>query len=248
MKSTARLVAASIILLTFVGCGEGDNFNFQQLMGTLLPGSVEVSWIIANTTCSNAGIDEVELQLYLDEVRTYTHITACGDGRATISEVPPETYNVRLVGLSADDAAIYRAEYSGLLVNGDGGITSPPAPLVLELIGGTLELRWSFPAEFSSCAFAGVEQMEITINQLATGDSVLTAMYPCDLLTDHPAINSQGFIEITKLPTNLDLEIFIFGVDTVSERILFGETVTDVPKVGSKQVVIPLEPCNGSCI
>ncbi|MFH1530940.1 MAG: carboxypeptidase-like regulatory domain-containing protein [Pseudomonadota bacterium] len=211
-------------------------------------GFVEVSWKVANTTCSNAGIAEVELQLYQDEQRILTRTTACSDGVVTIPSVPVGTYNVRLIGVSADGDVLYKAEYEKLKVKKGDAPSSPPAALVLEQIKGTLELRWSFPAEMANCAFAGTSDVEININRESTGDSEFHGVYPCNLTADHPDVNENGYIEITGLPTDLDLEVIIFGLAPDSSRVLFGETVTKVPKLGSKQVILPLVECNGGCI
>ena len=211
-------------------------------------GTVEVSWIVANTTCSNAGIADVELQLYQEEQRILVRKTACGDGVVAIPSVPVGTYNVRLIGISADGVVLYKAEYLKLKVKKSDTPSSPSDSLVLEQIKGTLELRWSFPAEMANCAFAGTDAVEININRESTGDSEFTATYPCALELDHPDVNESGYIEITGLSTDLDLEVIMFGLDPDNTRVLFGETVTQVPKIGSKQVIVPLEPCNGGCI
>jgi len=212
-------------------------------------GIVEVSWQVANTTCSNAGITEVELQLHQEEQRILMRKTACSDGVVAIPAVPVGTYNLRLIGISADGVVLYEAEYEKLKVKKGDEPSSPPAPLVLEQIKGTLELRWSFPVEMSNCAFAGTQEMEININRESTGDSEFHALYPCNLTVDDPDVNEAGYIEIPDLPTDLDLEVIIFGLAADSSaRVLFGETVTQVPKLGSKQVIVALEECNGGCI
>ena len=211
-------------------------------------GTVEVSWIVANTTCSNAGIAEVELQLYQEEQRILVRKTACGDGAVEIPSVPAGTYNLRLIGISADGVVLYKVEYEKLKVKKGDEPSSPASALVLEQIKGTLELRWAFPTEMANCAFAGTDAMEVNINRESTGDSEFSATYPCALELDHPDVNENGYIEIAGLATDLDLEVIIFGLAPDDTRVLFGETVTQVPKVGSKQVIIALEECNGGCI
>ncbi len=236
---TRKWMTLTVVAILAAACGPEED------AGT---GTVEVSWQVANTTCSNAGIAEVELQLYQEEQRILVRKTACSDGTVAISLVPVGTYNVRLIGISADGDVLYKAEYENLKVKKGDEPSSPPEILELEQIKGTLELRWSFPAAMSNCAFAGTEEMEININREDTGDSEFHGTYPCNLTADHPDVNENNYIEITSLSTDLELEVIIFGLAPDGTRVLFGETVTQVPKLGHKQVIIALDECNGGCI
>ncbi|MBM4372711.1 MAG: hypothetical protein FJ098_13705 [Deltaproteobacteria bacterium] len=239
--STMRMTRLSLALAATlaVSCGPVEG------AGT---GAVEVSWIVGSTTCANAGLAEVELQLYQDGIRILERSAACGDGSLMVPGVAAGTWDLRLLGLTGDGEALYRAEYEGLKVRRGSEPSSPPDPLVLTQIKGALELRWSFPAEMSNCAFAGIEAVEVNINRAATGDLEVNRLYPCNLTLDHPDVNENHFIEIAGLPTDLPLEVVLFGLDEEGGRVLYGDTETTVPKVGSRQVIIPLEPCNGGCI
>ena len=233
-------IPALVLLMTFAtACGPAEDPG---------EGLVKVSWVVANTTCSNAGLAEVELQLYQEDERILVRTTACTDGVVTIPAVPVGTYNVRLIGISEDGQALYKVEHEGLKVKKGDEPSSPPSALVLEQIKGTLELRWSFPMEQSNCAFAGTNEVEININRETTGDSEFHAIYPCNLPVDHPDVNEFDYIEISDLPTDMELEVILFGLDTDGGRVMFGHTVTEVPKIGSKQVIVPLEPCDGGCV
>ena len=236
---SSKWKALALVALLAAACGPAEDAG---------SGTVEVSWQVANTTCTNAGIVEVELQLYQGDQRILVRKTGCGDGGVAIPSVPVGTYDLRLIGISADGVVVYKAEHENLKVKKGDEPSSPPAPLVLEQIKGTLELRWSFPVDASNCAFAGTDEMEININRESTGDSEFHALYPCNLTVDDPDVNEAGYIEIPDLPTDQDLEVIIFGLADDDSRVLFGETVTQVPKLGSKQVIVPLEECNGGCI
>ncbi len=239
MKYLLTIPALTLLMTFATACGPAEDPG---------EGLVEVSWIVANTTCSNASLAEVELQLYQENERILVRTTACTDGKVTIPAVPVGTYNVRLIGLSEDGQALYKVVFEGLKVKKGDEPSSPPSKLVLEQIKGTLELRWSFPEEKSNCAFAGTDAIEININREATGDSEFSAVYPCNLTVDHPDMNEDGYIEIPDLPTDMELEVILFGLDPDGTRVMFGDTVTTVPKIGSKQVIVPLDSCNGGCV
>ena len=229
----------ALMTLLATACGP------EEAPGT---GTVKVFWKIGNTTCSNADLATVEAQLYQDDQRILVRATACTEGKVEIPLVPVGTYNVRLIGITADDVVTYKAEYENLKVRKGDDPSSPPSQLILNQIKGTLELRWAFPAEMANCAFAGTDRVEININRESTGDSEFHQEFPCNLELDHPDVNESGYIEISGLATDLDLEVIMFGLAPDDTRILFGETVTQVPKLGSKQVIVPLEVCNGGCI
>ena len=237
MKHLWTIPALALLMTFATACGPAEDPG---------EGLVEVSWIVANTTCDKAGLAEVELQLYQEQERILVRTTACTDGVVTIPAVPVGTYNVRLIGISEDGQALYKVEFEGLRVKKGDEPSSPPSDLVLEQIKGTLELRWSFPADQSNCAFAGTDTVEININRETTGDSEFQAVYPCNLALDD--VNENGYIEITDLPTDMELEVILFGLDPDGGRVMFGDTVTEVPKIGSKQVIVPLDPCNGGCV
>ena len=239
MKRLWTIPALTLLMTFATACGPAEDPG---------EGLVEVSWKVANTKCSNAGLAEVELQLYQEDERILVRTAACSDGIVTIPAVPAGTYNVRLIGISEDGQALYKAEYEGLKVKKGDEPSSPPSTLVLEQIKGTLELRWSFPEEKSNCAFALTDEIEVNINREATGDSEFNATYPCNLTPDHPDMNENGYIEIPYLPTDIELEVILFGLDSDGVRVMFGDTVTEVPKIGSKQVIVPLESCNGGCV
>jgi len=158
MERTAVALGISLALTLFPGC-----------MGESGPstGIIDVSWQVKNSTCSNAGISTVQLDLLQDSGRVLTRREPCTDGTMTIPDVEAGTYELRLQGLDSNDLAIYQAEVPQFKVSKGTKPSSPAGVLELEQIQGSLLLQWMLPRGAASCSFAGLANIEVNVNQKA---------------------------------------------------------------------------------
>jgi hypothetical protein len=249
MRTTVAFAFALLLAMSAAGCSE-------EPAG---PGIVQVSWKLDMTTCAQADVDLVRVQLLQDQQAIYSQDAACGDGTDQLNDVEAGVYDLRLQGIRVNAPAaetdgtediLYEGEYAGLKVRSGSAPSSPPETIVLKLKPGEIWLAWSFPQGQSTiCSFNNVATVEVNITQAATSLPLLQDEFPCDPGDVPPeTINfKNGFIVIEDVPAG-EVDLVLFGISPDGKRTSQGTKTISILKGQKVQVLVTLEPCLGECV
>jgi hypothetical protein len=231
-------------------------------------GSLLVNWRVGGATCTNAGLEWVDVELLLparpahvEELREVWDVTRvrCDAGQTTFTEVVPGSYDVRVLGYprtkTADGTQLTRADatYEGEALN--VGVRSATearlsSAIVLAARKGAIYLNWKF-SNGMMCAYNGVVSVEITIyDQFSNADPPLR--FACDLsdyLATLPAEEQVGGVRgvyIDKLDAE-PLSVEAIGYDREGNVRFRGTAPLQVSHGEVRDLVVTLAPCAGSC-
>ncbi len=236
-------LAALLVMSGLTACGEG----------TTGPGRAQVSWQLEGTTCKNAGITDIRVDLLQEGETIFSGSAACSAGSVLFDDVPVGVYDVRIKGFDGDSNPIYEGSYEGLAVKEGETPSTPDGTIKLKAKKGTVLLAWSFPADKSNlCSFNNVETIEVNVSQSGTVVEHFAGVFPCDPAyadpEDLPAPLENGWIVLSDIPPG-EVDILLFGLSPEGDRVYFGEEEADqVGNTGYVQVMVQLLPCNGNCI
>jgi len=124
------------------------------------PASVEVTWSVGGSTCSERGIATVQVTLSTPKGVEDTITTACQMGRVNVDSVPAGTYDIRVDGYpSGSTYPTYGGNLDGVPLHPGDNQTSS---IEMAEKPGALDITWRFD-DGSLCAFAGVETIELVL-------------------------------------------------------------------------------------
>jgi hypothetical protein len=120
-------------------------------------GQVEVSWRVGTSSCEEAGIVTVEIQVGLEAASF-----PCTDQAGTLS-VPAGVYGLQLIGYDAEQLPRYGADAEDVSVF-DGQLTTVPT-LVLSSLPATVSATWYFD-NGRLCGYNGVSTVDLSLFDL----------------------------------------------------------------------------------
>jgi hypothetical protein len=142
-------------------------------------GEVEVSWQVGPSSCEEAAVETVEVELG-GTVRTFP----CTDEGATVT-APEGRHDLVLRGLDAEGIARYEGEGGRVRVH--PGQTNSVPTVILSALPASIAATWFFE-NGHLCSQNGVDQIEVTL--FDAGDAIEhSEMVPCE----------QGAIEFMEL-------------------------------------------------
>ncbi len=232
-----------VALFLFSACDALDKAEVYDPAGSIL-----VKWKIAGNTCDMAGIEFVRVELAQDgEVaKGFGLSAACTEGEngVTLNDVPVGLWDVQISATNTLDQQMYVGEAAGIVV--EKGVESTlDEPISLMAKDGSILVRWSFPLDAATCGFSMIDKVEISALETDTGIARFNKTLDCD--PDSTDL-VDGWVEVDSLPTGVQVEIVLFGLNELGNRTHFGSASMEVPGTGTVTVVIPLEPCEESCI
>lgn len=160
------------------------------------PGSVVVSYVLGNSKpCDEVGVTDVQATLFRGDYENpdvlYSEMVSCDVGEVVVENVPPSTYEVRVIGYDETGVAtfdnlgqapdkrvveVFEAAQSDI----DQDLTARPADLLI---------RWRLGDDgFGNCSGVGIDRFEIAAYETGGGTLLLEAELDCDAAGD-----SQGF-------------------------------------------------------
>jgi hypothetical protein len=216
------------------------------------PGRVLVKWEIMGLTCGAVGVTQVKVTLEQEGQAILTDGATCADGELVISDVPADTYDVRVLGYNEDDHATHEGFYSGLVVEPGDTPSQPEVIIKLKQRPGRILLGWSFPEQPGTpCTFIGVSKIEVFVFRADNPASPeFAGDFPCDPGYEDPANLpapiENGFVAIGGLP-NGEMMVNLFGRNELDDRTYKGSETLMVPMGGDVQVMVDLTKCNKEC-
>lgn len=156
------------------------------------PGSVAVSYVLGNSKpCDEVGVADVQASLfkgdYEDPTVLYSEMVSCDAGEVVIESVPPDRYEVRVVGY--DEMGVATFDNLGLDASKrvvevfeaaqsevDQDLTARPADL---------RIRWRLGADgFGNCSGVGIARFAIAAYETGGGTLLLETEISCDAAGD----------------------------------------------------------------
>ena len=240
---------------------------FALMLGTLMsfaglhgcfgdsqgPGRVQVSWQVEGSTCKNAGLTDVRVDLRQDGETVLSEATRCTDGSVLFEDVPVAVYDVVVKGFDQDEVPIYEGYAEGMAVKEGETPSTPDGPVKLKAKKGTVLLQWSFPKDKSNlCSFNNVDTIEVNLSQSGSVVDIFAGAFPCEPgyadPEELPAPFESGWIVISDVPPG-EVDLFLFGLSPEGERVYFGtEEAVLVGNTGYVQVLVELVSCDGNCV
>lgn len=157
------------------------------------PGIVEISYRLGNNkTCAEVEVAEVEATLFKGsfEQPSVSHsvrLPCAPTSPIVIDDVPPESYEVRVIGFDASGTATFDnlgqssserviEVFEDAESEFDAALTARPAELMI---------RWRLGDQgFGNCTGVGIARFEITAYQVGGGTELLKTVIDCDAAGD----------------------------------------------------------------
>jgi hypothetical protein len=243
VRNSHLLMAAMLILAGPLAC-MGDSQG---------PGRVKVTWQVDGSTCKNAGLVDVRVDLRQQGETIFSELTKCSDGSVLFEDVPVGVYDVVAKGFDADANPIYEGAFADMAVKEGETPSQPDGPIKLRAKKGTVLLAWSFPKDKSNlCSFNNVDSIEVNLSQTGSVVDIFAGTFPCDPAygdpNDLPAPLENGWVVISDVPPG-EVDLLLFGLSPEGERVYFGqEEAVQVGNTGYVQVLVELLSCDGNCI
>jgi len=213
-RRLSYLVAIAVAAAGLTGCGEAVDSSAN--------GTLAVNWEIRPRGCSQAGVEEVQVDLEFDE-GTITETYPCEQGRATIDELRPANYTLRVWGIDAAGDTTYEAESRTITVHGGGETVADPMRLTAR--PGDLRIVW----RFDNGRVCGANQVE----------TIDFAVYDTDdfRVRDRTFDCSRGSARISEVPPGEYL-VELRAETEKSEFVGFSEVRTRRGKSAGVEVVL----------
>lgn len=156
------------------------------------PGSVVVEYVLGNSkTCAEVGVEDVQATLfkgsYEEPTAKYSQMASCDEGEVVLEGVPPNTYEVRVIGFNGNGVATFdnlgqtatkrvvevlEAAQSQF----ESDLTARPADLLI---------RWRLGADgFGNCTGVGIARFEIAAYEVGGGSLMLETVIDCESAGD----------------------------------------------------------------
>lgn len=149
-KSLSLFLLASMLAFG-AGCGED--------VEPLGDGSLELAWEVAPRGCEDAGVEQIEARVTHGQ-RSYEERFACADGEGRVDGVEAGKYDVRLVGLDADERETFMSDKQRVVVNAEKTSDAPTTRLTAKPVD--LEVAWRFD-DGRVCGSKGVDEVEVAV-------------------------------------------------------------------------------------
>jgi len=211
-------------------------------------GSVIVKWEVQGQVCADVDLVQVKVSLEQEGQVIVSDSTDCSEGEILLTNVPAETYDVRISGLDPTGHATYEGFYEGLVVDSGNDPSSPDAIVKLTQRPSRILLGWRFPDEAGTpCSFIGVSTVEVNVFRTDDpGDIDFSGEFPCDPVYADPetlpAPIENGAVVVGSLK-NGETKVNLFGRDELGERIFKGTETLQLPVGGDVNVMVDLHKC-----
>ncbi|MFO7565466.1 MAG: hypothetical protein R6X02_22685 [Enhygromyxa sp.] len=241
MLGSAALVTAA----TLAGCRSDPG-----------PGSVVISYVLGNfKTCEEVGVTEVEAILFRGSFEQPTaeyseQISCSATGEVEVDGVPPDTYEVRVIGYDQNGVATFdnlgqSASARSVEVfddaesSFDADLTARPAELLV---------RWRLGDQgFGNCVGVGIARFEIAAYQTGGGTQLLSAVVDCEA-----AGGSDGYRLIPdpdrKLNGVLFGEVGVQAIAADGDKVGLPATFEFDPPGAGYSVQLGIECTDAGCI
>jgi hypothetical protein len=160
------------------------------------PGSVVVSYVLGNSKmCDEVGVTDVQASLFKGDYDNpsvlYSEMVSCAEGEVVLESIPPNTYEVRVIGY--DDAGV--ATFDNLGQDSTNRVVevfeAAQSDIEQDLSArpADLRIRWRLGADgFGNCTGVGIARFEISAYETGGGTLMLQTEIDCEAGGD-----SQGY-------------------------------------------------------
>lgn len=217
-KPISYAIAIAVAAAGLVGCGD--------TVDSPPKGTLTVNWEVRPRGCSQAGVEEVQIDLEFEE-GTITETYPCSQGNATIEELRPANYTMHLWGIDAAGDTTYEAEARTITVHGGGETVADPTRLTAR--PGELRVVWRF-ANGRVCGANQIETVEFALYDTddfrvrqrtfdcSKGDARIPEVPPGEYLVELRAVSEEsefvGFSEVrTRRGKSAGVEVVLEYVD-----------------------------------
>ena len=199
-QHTILAVVLTTSLTAAAGCGEAAK--------PVSDGSLTASWEISPRGCTGTDVETVQLDLkYKEGTRTESY--PCEKGNATVENLPPANYRVRIWGIDAEGDPTFGAGPKKLTIQGAETTVAPHFRLTAR--PAEIRLDWRFENGMV-CGANGVDKVNFTLYDTddfkvmsekfkctkghAEIDSVPPGEYLVELLADGEDNRFAGFAQV----------------------------------------------------
>jgi len=183
-------------------------------------GSVRVFWVVAGSTCSDAGVASVRIFVEDSEgtsVVSRPIVQSCANGLegVVVRDVPAGSWTVRIEGLDVEARTFLEGTRGDVQV-GSGRETKVSPAIQLSLISSRVRLVWKFE-NGDLCSTNGVDWVEVNVFKGLEGQ-IDSKTWTCEPEVVHP----DGGVILSDLPSNAELTFHVFGLTPTEVRTFKG--------------------------
>jgi hypothetical protein len=237
-RACASVPAFGLLLALLAGCGPEAG-----------AGSVRVFWVVAGSSCGEAGVASVRIHVEDGEgntvvARPVTQSCSNGTEGAVVRDVPEGSWTVRVEGLDVEANAFLEGSRSGVAVE-SGRETAVTPAIQLSLIPSRVRLKWKF-ANGHLCNSNGVSTVEVNVIKGIEG-TIVSKTWPCD----PEPVDDEGGVILAGLPSHADLTFNLFGLTTSGVRKFKGAIKINSVPGETQSLELDLISCSeweGGCI